>query len=98
MWHDEISHLTCWTKQFGGGRGKLQGKEKEREKREKMRERLLIFSSFPEDPTLSVRRSKRQSSSSRRELRVETELGSLDKLQDCRGFSNSVFIHSLKSI
>ena len=31
MWHDEVSHLTCWTKQFGGG----EEMEKEREKREK---------------------------------------------------------------
>ena len=50
---------------FSGGEGK--GKERERKKREeeKMRERLLLLSRFLGDPTVGVRRRKRQSLSPR---------------------------------
>ena len=91
MWHDEISHLTCWTKKFGGGRGKLREKERERKgEEEKRREKLLILSSFLGDPVVGVRQNKRQSSFSRRELQVETEIMEFRKTLRGRGFSYSV--------
>ena len=55
---------------FGGGE-EIGRKKKEREE-EKRRERILFLSRFPKDLTTGVRRSKRQSRSSRRELRVKT--------------------------
>ena len=81
-----------------GGRGKLQGKEREKREEEKRRERLLILSSFPGDPTVDFRRSKKQSSSSRRELWVETGIGEFRQTPRGRGFSYSVFIPKLKAI
>ena len=47
-----------------------------------MRERLIFLSSFPEDPTVDVHQSKRQSQAHQRELRVGIETGSFDKLQE----------------
>ena len=49
MWHDEVSHLTCW-KNNPVERGKERRERKRREKREeeKMREKLLPLSSFSE--------------------------------------------------
>ena len=35
MWHDEVSHLTCWIKQSDGRKEKERRKKKEREKGEK---------------------------------------------------------------
>ena len=51
----------------------MKGREKREE--EKRREKLLILFSFPGDPAVGICRSKRQSSSSRRELRVGTGIG-----------------------
>ena len=84
---------------FSGGE-EIGGKEKARKEREegKRRERLLILSGFPGDPIVVVRRSKRQSSSSRRELQVETGIGEFRQNPRGRGFSCSVFFPSLKAI
>ena len=62
------SHFNGWAKPVE--REKNWGKKKEGEKigEEKMRENLLLLSSFPGDPTVGVCRSERQSLSSRREL------------------------------
>ena len=75
-------------------------KEKKKEKREedKMREKLLLLFSFPEDPTVDVHRSKMQSSSSRRELRVEIGIEEFQQSpRRKRLFLHGFFIPSLKS-
>ena len=79
-------------------RGKSGGKRKGRENREKekMREKLLLLSSFPGDPAFGVRRSKRQSLSSRRELRLGTGIGEFRQTPRGRGFSYSVLFLALK--
>ena len=71
---------------------KLEGKQRERKggEEEKMRERLLIFSSFLRDSIVGVRRSKRQSQSPQRELSVGTEIGESRQTLRGRGFSYSV--------
>ena len=72
---EETSHLSK-LEQFGGER-KNEGKEKERkEKREekKRREKLHLLSRFYGDRTVGFHRSKRQSSSTQRELRVGTRI------------------------
>ena len=81
------SHLSVWAKPVE--RGKKWREKKMREKREekKRREKLLIFSSFPGDPAVGVCQSKRQSSSSWRELQVETKIGEF--LLDPRKFQFS---------
>ena len=62
----------------GGGR---------KERKEKKGEKLLILSSFFEDPTVDVRRSKRQSRSSQQELHVGTEIGDFFQASRGREFS-----------
>ena len=63
------SHLTCWTKQVRGGEEigekekEKETKKKEKERRIRRREKLHLISRFPEDSTVGVRRSKRQSRS-----------------------------------
>ena len=47
-----------------------------------MREKLILLSSFLGDPTVGVRRTKRQSQSPQRELCVGTKIGEFDKLQE----------------
>ena len=66
------SHLSGWAKPVEKGKKWREKKEIEKREEEKRKEKLLILSSFLGDPVVSVRRSKRQSSSSWRELRVET--------------------------
>ena len=55
-------------------KGKSGEKEREKKKKKKRKERLLLLSSFPEDPIVGVLRSKRQSSSSWREFQIETKI------------------------
>ena len=72
------------------GEGK-ERREKERGREEEKRiEKLLILSCFPRDLTVGVRRSKRQSSFLRKELRVETGIGEFRKTPKGRGFSYSL--------
>ena len=63
--------------------GKKKRKEGEEEKR---RERLLLLSRFLGDLVVGVRRSKRQISSSRRGLRVETRIGEFQQTPRGRVF------------
>ena len=85
--------LTCWTKKSSGGEEKkwerVKGEKKEEKKR---KEKLPILSSFPVGPTVGVRRSKRQSSSSWRELRVGTRIREFQQTPRGRGFSYSVLL------
>ena len=69
------SHLSGWDKPVERGKKCREKKEREKREEEKRREKLLILSSFPRDSAVGVRRSKRQSSSSRRELQLETRIG-----------------------
>ena len=59
MWHDEVSHLTCW-KNNPVERGEERRDRKRREKREeeKMREKLLLLSSFSEIRSLAFIRAR----------------------------------------
>ena len=82
------SHLTKLD-QISVGERKLEGKSG-REKGEKRTKRLLILSRFPGDPVVGVRRSKRQSRSPRRELRMETRIGEFRITPRGRGFSYSM--------
>ena len=74
------SHLSGWAKPVE--RGKKSGGKRKRKKRER--------TSFSRDPIVGVRRSERQSSSSRRELRLETNIGEFRQTLRCRGFSYSM--------
>ena len=69
---------------------------REKREEEKMRENLLLRSSFPGDSAIDVYRCKRQSSSSRRELRVGTRIGEFRQTPRGRGFFLLGFILSLK--
>ena len=57
MWHDELSHLICWTKKSGGG------EEMENKERGENREKLQLLSIISSDRTFGFHRSKRKSSS-----------------------------------
>ena len=94
------SHLTCWTKKFGGEEeiGEKEKQKEERRKREKKerrrrrREKLHLFSRFLGDPTVGVRQSKRQSRSPQQELRLGTEIEEFQQTPRCRGFSYLVLL------
>ena len=62
-------------------------KIKEKKKRELYREKLYLLSKFSDDRTSGFRRSKRESLSSQLELRIETGVGSFDKLREVGVFS-----------
>ena len=83
--------MNAWTKSVEGER-KFEGKRKGQKEREeeKSRERLLVVSRFPEDPTIGFLRSKRQSLSTRRGLRIETKIWEFHQALRVRGFSYSV--------
>ena len=52
--------------------------------------KLLILSSFPGDLAIGVHQSKRQSSTSQRDLQIETKIGEFWQTPRSRGFSNPV--------
>ena len=75
---------------MGGGKGGGGRERKEREKRERRRrrrEKLHILFSFSGDQTVGFCQSKRESSSSRQELQVETEIGEFRQTPRGRGLS-----------
>ena len=77
------------------------GKEKERkEKKEegKLSEKLYLLSRIYGDQAIGFRRSKRQSSSIRRELRVGTRIGDFRQIPRGRGFSLTLIILGLRVI
>ena len=80
----------------GKGERKEEG-EKWREE-EKMRERLLLLSKFLGDPTIDLRRSKRQSSSTRRGLQIKAEIEEFRQTPRGRGFSPTQFNPCLRAI
>ena len=84
----EVTHGNEGTSHLSGCAKLVETGQKWREKREeeKRREKLLFLSSFLEDSTIGVSRSKRQSSSSRRELRVEIGIGEFRVTPRGRGF------------
>ena len=84
----------------GGGKGWGEKKEKKEkiERRRRRREKLHLLSSFPGDRTVGFRRSKRESSSSRQELQVETRIGEFRQTPRGRGLSPTWFNSRLKSI
>ena len=94
MWQDEVSHLTCWTKQSGGERGRRR-KEKRGKRRE---ERSSNFSL--EIPV--IRQSISVGAKRKVLLRDESsawvrEYGVFAKLREVWGFP-TWFIFSLKVI
>ena len=83
------------------GRGKRREREKERgEKKEEERrsERLHLLSRFYGDRAVDFRRSKRQSSSTRRELRVGTRIRGFRQTSRGRGFSPTLVTFGLRAI
>ena len=89
-WFDQIR----WEEENGGEKDR---ERKEREE-EKMRERLLIFFRFSGDWTVGSGRSKRQSGSTHRELRVGTKINGFRQTSRGRGFSPTRFIFGLRAI
>ena len=86
--------------QFGGEKEK-RGKEKEREEKKeegKWSEKLYLLSKIYGDQAVGFRRSKRQSSSKRRELRVGTRIGGFHQTPRGMGFSPTLVILGLRVI
>ena len=95
---EETSHLNCWTKFDGERKSREKEKEiKEKREAEKMSEKLHFLSRFYGDRTVDFRRSKRQSSSTRRELRVGTRIQGFRQTMRVRGFSHTRFYSWSKS-
>ena len=69
-----------------------------REKKKMRSEKLHILSRFFGDRTIGFRRSKRQSSSMRRELRVGTRIRGFPQTPRGRGSSPTRFIFSVRVI
>ena len=83
------------------GEKEKRGKEKERkEKKEegKWSEKIYLLSKIYEDRAVGFCRSKRQSSSMRRELRVGTRIWGLRQTPRGRGFSPTLVIFCLRAI
>ena len=81
-------------------RGERREKEKERKEKkeeEKRSENLHLLSRFYGDWTIGFRQSKRQSSSTRRELRVGTRIRGFIQTLRGRGFSPTRFYSWSKS-
>ena len=70
-WQDEVSHLT---KLDQTDRGKLGKRREKQERKRRRREKLHLFSIISGYRTIDFRRSKRQSSSTGRERRIETRI------------------------
>ena len=74
------------------------GKEKEKKEEEKRNEKLHLISRIYGDRVVGFHRSKRQSSSTRRELRVGIRIGGFRQTPRGRGFSPSLVTLGLRSI
>ena len=83
-----------WEEEKEGGEKKENKEKRERGKREK----LHLLSSFFDDRIVGFRRSKRESSSSRQELQVETRIGEFRQTPRGRGLSPTCFNSRLKAI
>ena len=98
---EETSHLTCWTKSGGkreNGREKERERRKEKKGEEKMSEKLQLLSRILGDRTFGSRRSKRQSWSTQRELRVGTKICRFCQTPRGKDFSPTRFNSCLRSI
>ena len=100
MWQggrwEEISHLNQ-VDHFWWERRKKEGKEK-KEKKKKSGERSSTFSKIYGDRDVGFRRSKRQSSSTRREFRVGTRIRGFHQTPRGRGFFPTLVILGLRVI
>ena len=97
---EETSHLRK-LEQFGGEREKMREREKERKEKkeeERMSEKLHLLSRFYGDRTIGFSRSKRQSSSMRRELRVGMRILGFCQTPRGRGFSPTLVTFGLRVI
>ena len=90
-------HLSDWATPVERGKKWKEREKIEKREEEKRRDKLPILSSFPGDSTVDVRRSKRQSSSLKRELRVETGIGEFRQTSRGRRFFLLGFYSYLKS-
>ena len=77
---------------------KEEGEEEGRKRRIRRREKLHLLSSFSGNRTVGFRRSKRESSSSRQELQVETGIREFRQTPRGKSFSPTLFNHCLRVI
>ena len=89
---------TIWWKEREKERKEKKKKEKKRKKEEKRSEKLHLISRIYEDRAIGFRWSKRQSSSTRRELRVGTRIRGFLQTSRGRGFSPTLVILGLRAI
>ena len=68
------------------------------EGKKKMSEKLHILSKFYRDRTVSFHRTKRRSSTTRRELRVGAQIRGFLQTPRSRGFSHTLVIFCLRAI
>ena len=90
---------------FGGREGKRRKRKRKKRKERKEKkeegkwsEKLYLLSKIYRDRAVDFRRSKKQSSSKRRELHVGTRIWGFLKTPRGRGFSHTLVISSLKAI
>ena len=103
---EKISHLNQvgtirWGENEKGGKEKekeKKKKEKKRKKKEKMSKKLHLLSRIYEDRVVGFRQSKRQSSSTQRELHVGTRNRGFFQTPRGRGFSHTLVIFCLRAI
>ena len=94
---------SSWNNSVGekGKRRERKRKEKERkekEEEEKRSEKLHLISKIYRDQAIGFRRSKRQSSSTRREFYVGTRIWGFRQTPRGRGFSHILVILGLRAI
>ena len=80
------------------GEKRKEGRKKEKRERKMRREKLYLLSIISGDRSVVSRRSKRQSSSMRQGLRIETKIWGFRQALRGRGFSPTWFNSSLKAI
>ena len=90
--------MTCWTKQSGGEKWDEEKKREKKGEEEKRSERLQLLSRIFSNQTFGFRRSKKESSSTRRELHMGTRIRGFRQTPRGRGSSHTRFIFSLRAI
>ena len=86
MASEDIPLDPSWTKSMGWDRGKGKKKERGERMKEKYRQKLYLYSRFLGDRTVGLGQSKRQSSFSRQEFQVRTEIREFRQTPRGRGF------------
>ena len=89
-WFNQIR----WEEEKGGEKKK----EREKERRRRRREKLHLLYRFPDNRTVGSGRSKRESWSTHRELRVGTKISRFRQTSRGRGFSPTWFNSCLRAI